>query len=168
MNYGFRGIGSNPIILPILTSKTREMKILKEHSDTELLVELEPHDYERTGELDVVVAHDYVQFGRRMSLFADQSCKTPLKSEHATCSNVMPVYHDVQIPIRAFIEVILPFLNEHKYCQKEHLVFEGKPQYTYSETSITYYKDGVRMIAVPDKGTFYHMPYSLYETIKKN
>lgn len=144
------------------------MKILKVINDTELVVKLEPHDYEGADELNVVIAHDYVQFGREMSLFADKSCKTPLESKHANCSNVMPIYHDVQIPIRALIEVVLPLLNGHEYCQKEHLVFEGKPQYTYSQTPIVYYKDGVRMIAIPDKETFYHIPYSLYKKLKEN
>lgn len=115
----------------------------------------------------MVIAHDYVQFGRQTSLFADIKCKTPLESNHAICSNVMPMYNEIQIPIRALIEVVLPLLNSHEYCQKEHLVFEGKPQYTCSEIAITYYKDGTRMIAVPDGGTFYHIPLSLYEKHKK-
>lgn len=118
--------------------------------------------------MNVVIAHDYVQFGRQTSLFADIKCKTPLESNHAICSNVMPMYNEIQIPIRALIEVVLPLLNSHEYCQKEHLVFEGKPQYTCSETAITYYKDGTRMIAVPDGGTFYHIPLSLYESIRNN
>lgn len=144
------------------------MQIVKELSDTELVIKLDPHDYERAKELRVVVAHDYVQFGREMSLFAGQGCKTPLESKHALCSNVMPIYQEVQIPIRALIEVILPLLNNHEYCQKEHLVFEGKPQYTYSETSITYSKDRECMIAIPDgKGVYNHIPYSLYKQIKE-
>lgn len=75
--------------------------------------------------LNVVIAHDYVQFGRQTSLFADIKCKTPLESNHAICSNVMPMYNEIQIPIRALIEVVLPLLNSHEYCQKEHLVFRG-------------------------------------------
>lgn len=142
------------------------MRIIKEISDTEFVVKLDPCDYEKPKELGVVVAHDYVQFGKEMSLFTDANCKTPLNSEHRICSNIIPIYNKVQIPIRAFIEVILPFLNKHEYCQKEHLEFEGKPQYTCSETAITYHKDGKEMIAVPDKGEFYHIPLSLYNTIR--
>lgn len=172
MNYGFRGLGSNPNVLPIYYKhkNKREMKVTKVLNDTELIVKLEPHDYDHaeSQKLNVVIAHDYVQFGRQTSLFADIKCKTPLESNHAICSNVMPMYNEIQIPIRALIEVVLPLLNSHEYCQKEHLVFEGKPQYTCSETAITYYKDGTRMIAVPDGGTFYHIPLSLYESIRNN
>lgn len=172
MNYGFRGLGSNPNVLPIYYKhkNKREMKVTKVLNDTELIVKLEPHDYDHaeSQKLNVVIAHDYVQFGRQTSLFADIKCKTPLESNHAICSNVMPMYNEIQIPIRALIEVVLPLLNSHEYCQEEHLVFEGKPQYTCSETAITYYKDGTRMIAVPDGGTFYHIPLSLYESIRNN
>lgn len=172
MNYGFRGLGSNPNVLPIYYKhkNKREMKVTKVLNDTELIVKLQPHDYDHaeSQKLNVVIAHDYVQFGRQTSLFADIKCKTPLESNHAICSNVMPMYNEIQIPIRALIEVVLPLLNSHEYCQKEHLVFEGKPQYTCSETAITYYKDGTRMIAVPDGGTFYHIPLSLYESIRNN
>lgn len=172
MNYGFRGLGSNPNVLPIYYKhkNKREMKVTKVLNDTELIVKLEPHDYDHaeSQKLNVVIAHDYVQFGRQTSLFADIKCKTPLESNHAICSNVMPMYNEIQIPIRALIEVVLPLLNSNEYCQKEHLVFEGKPQYTCSETAITYYKDGTRMIAVPDGGTFYHIPLSLYESIRNN
>lgn len=79
------------------------------------------------------------------------------------------MYNEIQIPIRALIEVVLPLLNSHEYCQKEHLVFEGKPQYTCSETAITYYKDGTRMIAVfLTEGHSNHIPLSLYESIRNN
>ena len=141
------------------------MKIIKEINDTEFVVKLEPQDYEKSRELNVVIAHDYVQFGRKMELFTEHCDE--LKSVHKVCANVMPEYQTVQIPIRALIEVILPLLNNHEYCQKEHLTFEGKPQYTCSETSITYHKDKKFMIAVPVDGEYHHIPYSLYYKIKE-
>lgn len=48
MNYGFRGLGSNPNVLPIYYKhkNKREMKVTKVLNDTELIVKLEPHDYD--------------------------------------------------------------------------------------------------------------------------
>lgn len=105
------------------------MKIIKEINDTEFVVKLEPQDYEKSRELNVVIDHDYVQFGRKMRLFREYC--DDIKSVHKVCANVIPEYQAVQIPITTLIEVILPLLNNHEYCQKEHLTFEGKKTSIY-------------------------------------
>ena len=143
------------------------MKISKEFSDTRFTVELEPQDYEEKDKIDVCVAHDYVQFGTRMCMFTETGAPS-LQTPHRSCSNALPVYQSVQIPIRAFVDVILPFLNKHEYCQKEHLVYEGKPQYTFSNSVVSYYEGGVHMIAIPNKDKFYHLPFDVYQKISNH
>ena len=76
----------------------------------------------------MVIAHDYVQFGRQTSLFADIKCKTPLESNHAICSNVMPMYNEIQIPIRALIEVctssleiVMSIVRKSIWCSRGNL-----------------------------------------------
>ena len=144
------------------------MKITKELSDTRFEIELEPHDYEKTeGGIHMVVAHDYVQFWSREWVQTESECP-PLKSEYQICANTLPIYQTVQIPIRDMVEVILPKLSEHKYCQKSHLTGkDGEPKYETTQV-VTYYEDGVKMIAIPEEGEFYHIPYSLYKKLKEN
>lgn len=79
--------------------------------------------------------------------------------------NVLPIYYKHKNKREMKVTKVLKIVMS--IVRKEHLVFEGKPQYTCSETAITYYKDGTRMIAVPDGGTLYHIPLSLYESIRK-
>lgn len=142
------------------------MKIVKEISDTRFEVELEPRDYERKT-IDLVIAHDYVQFGASMSLFTDHSSSMNLKSKHRYCCNAISIYNTVQIPIRAFVEVVLPILSDNEYCQSKHLVCRDGSANYISETPLRYYKDGVEMIAIPDGSEYYHMPWKVYNRIRK-
>ena len=146
------------------------MIIKKEISDTRFEVELEKHDYEHSDEINMRIAHDYVQFDTVGSIETDWRNIPSLQSKHAICANRLPVYQQVQIPIRAFIEVMLPILKKHEYCQPEHLTYEDEKLYidTYAQIKYTA-DDGKGMIAIPqDDGTYFHMPLSVYNSIRKS
>ena len=146
------------------------MKIVKEISDTRFEVELEKHDYECSNEINMRIAHDYVQFEEVGSIETDWKSIPSLQSKHAYCSNRMPVFQSVQIPIRVFVEVMLPILKKHEYCQLEHLCYKGEKLYKDAYTHIKYMdNNGENMIAVPqDDGTYFHMPLSIYSRIKNS
>lgn len=147
------------------------MIITKEISDTRFEVELEKYDYERSDEIDMRIAHDYVQFERVGSIETDYNVISSLQTKHAYCANRLPVFQQIQIPIRAFVEVMLPIFKKHEYCQPEHLLYEdGKLAYKDTYTNIIYRTDdGEDMVAVPqDNGTYFHMPFSIYNKIKNS
>ena len=147
------------------------MEIVKEISDTRFEVELEKHDYEYSNEINIRIAHDYVQFEKVGSIETDWRSIPSLQSKHAICSNRLPVFQQFQIPIRAFVEVMLPILNKHEYCQPEHLVYEdGKLAYLDKYNMVRYRNEkDENMIAVPqDDGTYFHLPLSVYNRIKNS
>lgn len=147
------------------------MKIVKEISDTRFEVELEKNDYEKSEGINMRIAHDYVQFERKGAIETDWKEVPSLQSKHAYCANRLPVFQQIQIPIRAFVEVMLPILNKHEYCQPEHLVYkDGELAYIATYANIKYRTDaGEAMIAVPqDDGTYFHMPLSVYNRIRKS
>lgn len=147
------------------------MKIVKEISDTRFEVELENHDFENSNEINMRIAHDYVQFERVGSIETDWRSIPSLQSKHAICSNRLSVFQQIQIPIRAFVEVMLPILKKHEYCQLEHLTNkDGEVVYLNKYKMVKYRTDANEtMIAVPqDDGTYFHMPLSVYNKIKNN
>lgn len=146
------------------------MNIVKEISDTRFEVELEKHDYEYSNEINMRIAHDYVQFEQVGSIETDYKKVPSLQTKHAYCSNRLPVFQQIQIPIRAFVKVMLPILKMHEYCQPEHLVYKGEELYKNTYANIRYRNDkDENMIAVPqDDGTYFHMPLSVYNRIRKS
>ena len=145
------------------------MEIVKEISDTRFEVELEKHDVENSNEINMIIAHDYVQFEQVGSIETDYKKVPSLQSKHAYCANRLSVFQSVQIPIRAFVEVMLPILKNHEYCQSEHLNRkDGEFAYVDKYNMVRYRNDaGESMIAVPqDDGTYFHMPLSVYSRIK--
>lgn len=147
------------------------MEIVKEISDTRFEVELERHDFENSNEINMRIAHDYVQFEQVGSIETDWRSIPSLQSKHAYCSNRLSVFQTVQIPIRAFVEVMLPILNKHEYCQPEHLNRkDGEFAYVDKYNMVRYRNDaGEDMIAVPQSdGTYFHLPLSVYRKIKNN
>lgn len=86
------------------------MTILKNLGDNKYEVEIDPKnsDYRETA---FGVVHDYVFFEGNIYH------QNPDKSTNFDCVS----QERIQIPIKAFIEIILPKLIEHKYCKPEHL-----------------------------------------------
>lgn len=92
------------------------MQILEQLDDRKFVVELEDYDFDKTREMQV--AHDYVRFSSNEGLQAKPGVKLHTVN---TCANWIPMRHEVTIPIREVISVILPHLCAHEYCQPEHI-----------------------------------------------
>lgn len=117
------------------------MQIIKQLSNDEFVIKLEDTDKRVYKPDTLLVAHDYVQFNGRTTLFTDSSLvKESLTGPYARCSNCISISTQIQIGIREFIEKYLPFLNHHEYCQKEHLLTSDKqPNYTLGTDVIRYF-----------------------------
>jgi hypothetical protein len=80
-----------------------------------------------TTQLDV--CHDY------LGITSTQS----VQNSDGSWAGSIPTY--IQIPIRLLAKVILPYLNEHKYCQPEHFALRDnnkEPYCYYSQVLKTY------------------------------
>lgn len=109
-----------------------------------------------------VVAHDYVNIWSSMYISRDDGVKIPsFTGPNAWCSNVVKSYHNIQIPIRPFVEVLLPMWNGHKHCQIDH----AKNYWTSEKGRVTYWhpETSEKMIAIPKKGGGHEViTYALY------
>lgn len=116
------------------------MKIISRIDDDKFVVQVEENDFNRGT--NVYVAHDYFSISTNWSL-------GNVKGEHSSM-NIMghkcyyvPCRVNIHISIRDMVDIILPFLNQHPYMQKSHLLFpqgseyEGQPAYTYMDTDVT-------------------------------
>jgi len=138
------------------------MQIINQLNDTDFVIRVQPK--KRNG-THIVVAHDYVNFFGEMGLYTDIDVyNKSITGPNALCSNVVSVPMNVQVPIRSFVNGILPMLNEYKYCQKEHA-----DSYSLHGHNITFYReDGVKMITVCEKGEEPQtITYSLYEKLNQ-
>lgn len=70
--------------------------------------------------VSVIVAHDYVQFMATTLMNTDGNVKL-LNSDEKVCENCVSVLQQVQIPIRAFKDVILPYLEKSENLTDEHV-----------------------------------------------
>lgn len=121
-------------------------------------------------QVNVMVAHDYVAIKTSCSFQMEQkpNGEYPYKSLSGAC-NWRKSTAMLQIPIRDMIDVILPYLNSHKYLQQEHIkdrsydkddnYFEKcglteprwrkgdlYPSYAYGGSIIRYFENGKPMI----------------------
>lgn len=141
------------------------MKFIKQLSEDEFVVKMEPEDSDRTRR--IILAHDYLQFQG-----LDWYC-TDLSNLNAPWAfgNVIHVQSNVQIPIRMAQDMLEKVLTSNrKYLKKEHLVYDGKLRYQdpnglpYCYTN----DDGKKMIAFFNRETceYVHMEQSIYNAIK--
>jgi hypothetical protein len=142
------------------------MKIIKQLSEDEFVIKMEEHDLKSYSTMQV--AHDYVEFGENTGITAENDVK--LYGKFVYCSNWIKAWHNIQIPIRTLIKVVLPLLNKHKYCQEEHLLTsEGKPNYIWDIDPLTYKtEEGKQVISFQDEnGEYVTIPLSVYNQIKE-
>lgn len=133
------------------------MEITKQLSDTQFEIEIEPQpDLVKETRTHIVVAHDYVNFFKNGFIYTKLGTPS-MKGPLASCSNVIKVPMNVQIPISLVVDCVLPMLNSHEYCNNAH-----SDRYRYSSSAMTYWKDNHLMISFQTKSGPYTMPYSLY------
>lgn len=141
------------------------MKFIKQLSEDEFVVKMEPRDGDRTR--SIVLAHDYLQFQG-----LDWYC-TDMSNLNApwAYANVIHVQSEIQIPIRMAQDMLEKVLTPNrKYLKKEHLVYNGTNNYQ-DPNGLSYRyidDDGKRMIAFFNRETceYVHMELSIYNAIK--
>lgn len=142
------------------------MKITKQISEDEFIIKMEEHDLKSYSTMRI--AHNYVEFGDNMGIEAENGVK--LYGKFASCANWIRALHNVHISIRTLIKVVLPYLNNHKYCKEEHLLTDdGKPNYIWSTDPLFYYtEEGQPVISFQDEnGEYITIPFSVYNQIKR-
>lgn len=101
----------------------QEAKIIDYLGENKFVVIIPPKVYDKNPDFDeVIVAHDYVMFGGSCNFQMDRKPDGTYPYENTVgASNWISSHAYLQIGIREMIDVILPFLNNHEYLQKEHL-----------------------------------------------
>lgn len=145
------------------------MHITKQLSEDEFVIKMDDYDLNRQD--SIRLAHDYVQFSGRtyMNIETPEAWK-PYGKFKSIASNILEYYTDLQIPIRQLIKVVLPFLNNSKYCQETHITNEdGTPKYNYeSDTPLITVSEGKTLVHIrQENGEYYSMPIDVYNSIKK-
>jgi hypothetical protein len=140
------------------------MKFVKQLSEDEFLVKMEPGDADPTK--TIVLAHDYLQFNGRDWTCTDLQIEGPYGF-----ANV--VYHKVhvQIPIRMAQDILKNVLTpDRKFLKEEHLQRDGGPVYCDQEgDKYFYYKDdGSMMVAIydPTECKYIHLPGNIVTLVK--
>lgn len=161
------------------------MKVIKSLGNNKFEIEVEPKEYKGIRECGFGIQHDFAYFDG--TIYA--------KNEDGSTNFDVFIKDDVHIPIKAFVEVALPMIIAHKYCQPEHLVDrlhekddeyyekhdktspryrkgDKYPAYSYQDVAIEYYDDTnkQKMIAVCLTGekVFNHMTLQFYTKYVKN
>lgn len=116
------------------------MRVLSKIDDMTYVVRLNEGDL-KEGTF-VHVAHDYLSISTR-SFMENLDGSSRWNEINGKRYHGTPVRKTVTINIRDLIDIVLPFLNEHPNCQREHLKFPatseyaGKDAYLYHDTDIT-------------------------------
>lgn len=144
------------------------MHIIKQLSEDEFVIKMDDYDLDRQD--SVRIAHDYVQFSGKAYMNVETSLDwRPYGKFKSVAANIMGYYTDLQIPIRQFIKVVLPFLNNSKYCQEDHITNEdGTPKYNHHDDTLITVSEGKTLIHIKqENGEYYSMPIDVYNSIKK-
>lgn len=129
------------------------MEIIKQIDDDTFIVQLDPMDKLKSDVTHISIAHDYLQIGKNMGMTAKYGLT--LSGPNVWCNNWINAYQAVQVPIRDVVEVLIPLLNQHPYCEPKHLLKEdGNPNYNWGE-SLIFFKnspEGPQMVAYRAEG----------------
>ena len=143
------------------------MKFIKQLSEDEFIVKMEPSDGDNTR--SITLAHDYLQFSGR-----DWYC-TNLSGLNAPwgSGNVINVASSIQIPIRMAQDILENVLTkDRKYLKEDHLKrSDGSSNYLDADGTNYRYTtdDGTKMIAIFSKNQekYIHVSLDLYKIIKE-
>ena len=142
------------------------MKFIKQLSEDEFVVKMEPADADPTK--TIILAHDYLQFNGRDWTCGDFQVEGPYGF-----ANV--VYHKVhvQIPIRMAQDILKNVLTpDRKFLKEEHLHRESGEAYCDQPgDKYFYYKDdGSMMVAIydPNECKYVHLPANIVTLVKES
>jgi hypothetical protein len=142
------------------------MKIIKTLGDNRYEVEIIPVESPKGyRETEFQIVHDY------FSITSD----IYLKNTDNSISDVA-YKANIHMPIKDFVEVLLPQVLVHEYTQPNHLAFRNKSgdedeywPYSRSNHVVHYYKDNVPMVAIllVEEGTHNHVTRKFFELFIK-
>lgn len=144
------------------------MHIIKQLSEDEFVIKMDDYDLRKHDA--VRIAHDYVQFYSPTTIdIKHPQDWEPYGKFKSIAINQIHSYSDIQIPIRDFVKVVLPFLNNSKYCQEDHITNEdGTPRYNYHDTTLVTISENKTLVHIrQENGEYYSMPIDVYNSIKK-
>ena len=144
------------------------MHIIKQLSEDEFVIKMDDYDLRKHDA--VRIAHDYVQFYSPTTIeIKHPQDWEPYGRFKSIAINQIHSYLDIQIPIRDFVKVVLPFLNNSKYCQEAHITNEdGTPRYNYHDTTLVTISENKTLVHIKqENGEYYSMPIDVYNSIKK-
>lgn len=136
------------------------IKIIKQLGPTRFEVEIPLRDKTHNN-ITMAVVHDYIRFDTTICIQGESSVSLDHGHTGGNC-NIVFTDHSIQIPIAVMVNSILPALNEHKYCQPEHM---NSGSYNYGSKNLIWNNsDGRKMISVLIEGneTPNVIPYDLY------
>lgn len=145
------------------------MHIIKQLSEDEFVIKMDDYDLRKHNA--VRIAHDYVQFYSPTTIDIKQPQDwEPYGRFKSIVRNQIHSYSDIQIPIRDFVKVILPFFNNSQYCQESHITHaDGMPLYNHPDTTpLITISEGKTLVHIrQENGEYYSMPIDVYNSIKK-
>ena len=144
------------------------MQVTKQLSENEFVVRMDESDLNKNESF--IIAHDYVCFFENAGIMASSDFEGKFYGKFAgAASNWIKARHETTIGIRDFIKIVLPRILENENCQENHLKREdGSPAYTYNDSHLTFYENGVEKIALRKMGDTEYtiMDAATYRAIK--
>lgn len=137
----------------------KNIKLLDNLGNNKYLVEIQPIEkLKNVAHVRLIVAHDYMGIKNHSYLKDKDGSFTDIAYEQY-----------IQIPIRGFSKVILPFWNGHKYTQEIHFGKPNSPTYTYGTEIIAYYEEKELRYAIRLNGeeNFEYVTEKFFETFVK-
>ena len=165
------------------------MKIIQQLNETDFVIRV---DRNETITKQIAVAHDYIQFFGGTTLHTEHGMTIQHSPNFSSNTLFVPV--TLQFDIRSAQKVILPFLQNHKYLQPEHLadrshheddpyfmnVGASKPRwkkgdlypaYAYSNAVICYYdsekKTAMVAVRLAGEAEYNHVSRTFFEKFIK-
>lgn len=140
-------------------------RITKQIDENHFEIEVDWNELKYCTEIDFRLEHDYV--GIMMNNFVTTKDSINLRGENIVCSNGISLASYVQVPIRDFVTLCLPMINESENCTVEHI----KDNYKYGQTVIYYYssKEMCHKVAVRlrNEETYTHVTRTFFDKFVK-
>lgn len=177
-----------------------EIKILEfigedENGNNKFIVSIpkEPEYNYMPSEDMIVVAHDYVRIhsSNHIDMLPNKEGKYPFKTKG--CINLYESKTSVTIHIKDMIDIVMPFLNKHKYLQPEHIADrtyekddeyyiqydidkprykkgDKYPAYSYMGAVIKFYEEGQLVVNIRRCGekSWSKLTNEMYQQIKSS
>lgn len=106
------------------------VRLLEDLGNNKYLVEIEPIERLKASATRIIMAHDYVGI-KKVGYLTNKDGST----------SDIRIGEYIQISIRGFAKIILPFFNKHRYTQPEHFIRKDGNAYCYNIEVVSYYEE---------------------------